>query len=185
VAKDRPARKTRYKTAPLTAKEVKFLKAFVRDGETQSEAALIAGYSPLNPAQSAAVVMRQLHKKVPELFERIGLNVDEIFKKTLIRGLAATKLEHFSHMGIVMEVREVVDHEQRGKYLDRLCKLLRLYPNGYEEDDGPSRRTPTVVVNLGFLEPGAAKQVLENARKRVGLGDRGHPDVDVRLDEDA
>jgi hypothetical protein len=129
--------------------------------------------------------MRQLHKKVPELFERIGLNVDEVLKKTLIPGLAATKLEHFSHMGVVVEVREVIDHEQRGKYLDRLCKLLRLYPNGYEEDDGTSRRIPSIVLNLGFLEPGAAKQVLENARKRVGFGDSGQPDVDVRMDEDS
>jgi hypothetical protein len=122
----------RNKTALLTARELKFLKAFVRDGKTQSEAAVSAGYSPLNPAQSATVVMRQLHRKVPELLERIGLNVDEVLKKTLIPGLQATKVEHFSHLGIVIDTREVVDHEQRGKYLDRLCKLLRLYPDGHE-----------------------------------------------------
>ena len=82
--------------------------------------------------------MKQLSGKVPELLERVGLHPGNVFRKTLVPGLKAKRTEFFAHGGIVIETREVVDHEQRGKYLDRYFKLLGLYGNGYDQDgDSP------------------------------------------------
>src|SRR5580700_5886337 len=110
---ERASRKKRSGQPILTPKELKFLKAFVKTGH-QRKSALSAGYSPVNPDQSASSVMKQLRRKVPELLERVGLHLEKVFRETLVPGLSAKKTEFFANNGVVIETREVVDHEQRG-----------------------------------------------------------------------
>jgi hypothetical protein len=167
---------------PLTSCEIKFLRAMIRDGKTQTEAAIVAGYSPSH--NSGHQAMNQIRQKAPDLLQEIGLYPKKVMEEILIPGLHAEKVEHFAHQGVVIDSRTVVDHEQRGKYLDRYCKLLGLYANGHDED-GPPRPTATIVINLGFLGQETAEQVLERARQRIGFGDRGQSDVDAPVDENA
>lgn len=81
VPEKRPSRKKRLGQTVLTPKELKFLKAFVRTGN-QRQSVLSAGYSPVNPDQSANCVMKQLRRKVPKLLEHIGLHLEKVFRET-------------------------------------------------------------------------------------------------------
>jgi len=92
-------------------------------GKNQSQAAVAAGYSPKNPDVSGAVAMAQLRRKVPEILVRVGLFPEKIFSEVLVPGLRATKTELASFQGVFVDSRELVDHEQRGKYFDRYCRL--------------------------------------------------------------
>lgn len=179
MPEERSSRKKRRGQPILTPKELKFLKAFVKTGN-QRLSALSAGYSAANPDQSANCVMKQLRRKVPELLERIGLHLEKVFRETLAPGLKAKKTEFFAHNGVVIETREVVDHEQRGKYLDRYCKLLGLYGNGYDENSDSLGRSP-VTVNLVIADP----RVAEAIAQRLAGGQSGdeQPALDVSLDE--
>src|SRR5260370_39328821 len=111
-----PFRRKRRGQPILTPKELRFLKTFIKTGN-QRLSARSAGYSAANPDQSASRVMKQLR------------HLEEVLRKSLVPGLKAKKTEFFAQAGIVMETREVVDHEQRGKSFDRFCKLLGLYGN--------------------------------------------------------
>jgi hypothetical protein len=181
MPEDKPVRRTRSGKPVLTARELRFLKAFVKSGN-QRLSALSAGYSPANPDQSANRVMKQLRRKAPELLERIGLHQETVLSKTLVPGLKAKKTEFFAHNGIVMDQRELVDHEQRGKYLDLYCKLLGLYGTGQDENSDSLRRSP-VTVNLVIADPERAKRIVEALA--AGSGDHGQVGVDDQVDEDA
>jgi phage terminase small subunit len=163
----------------LTPKEMKFLKAFVKTGN-QRLSALSAGYSPVNPDQSANCVMKQLRRKVPELLERVGLHLEKVFRETLVPGLKAKRTEFFAQNGVVIETREVVDHEQRGKYLDRYCKLLGLHSNGDERNDDSLGRSP-VTVNLVITDARVAEAIAHRLTGRQS--DNQQPALDVSLDE--
>jgi Terminase small subunit len=179
MPEERPSRKKRRGQPILTPKEQKFLKAFVKTGN-QRLSALSAGYSPVNPDQSANCVMKQLRRKVPELLEHIGLHLEKVLRGTLVPGLRAKKTEFFAHNGVVIESREVVDHEQRGKYLDRYCKLVGLYGNAVDANSDSLRRSP-VTVNLVIADP----RVAEAIAHRLAGGQSGdeQPALDVSLDE--
>jgi hypothetical protein len=163
----------------LTPKELKFLKAFVRTGN-QRQSVLSAGYSPVNPDQSANCVMKQLRRKVPELLEHVGLHLEEVLRETLVPGLKAKKTEFFAQNGIVMEIREVVDHEQRGKYFDRYCKLAGLCGNGIDENSDSLGRS-SVTVNLVIADQRVAEAIAR--RLAGGQGGDEQPALDVSLDE--
>jgi hypothetical protein len=178
MAEEKPSRKHRRGQPILTPKELKYLKAFIKTG-SQRSAALSAGYSPANPDQSANCVMKQLRRKVPELLEHVGLHVETVFRKTLVPGLKAKKTEFFAQNGVVIETRETVDHEQRGKYLDRYCKLLGLYGNG-QEGDNDSVRHPPVTVNLVITDVTVAEAIAQ--RLAGGQGGDEQPPLDVSLD---
>ena len=179
MLKEGPTKKQRSAQPILTPKELKFLKAFVKTGN-QRLSALSAGYSPDNPDQSANCVMKQLRRKVPELLEHVGLHLDKVLRETLVPGLKAKKTEFFAQNGIVMETREVVDHEQRGKYFDRYCKLAGLFPNGFDGDSDSARRSP-VTVNLVIAD----QRVAETIAHRLAGGQGGDEQLalDVSLDE--
>lgn len=176
---ERASRRKRSGKSILTPKELKFLKAFAKTGH-QRQSALAAGYSPVNPDQSANSVMKQLRRKVPELLERVGLHPEEVFRETLVPGLRAKKIEFFVHNGVVIETREVVDHEQRGKHFDRYCKLAGLYGNGSGGSNDSLGRSP-VTVNLVITDPEVAKAIA--SRLAGGQSGDEQPPLDVSLDE--
>jgi hypothetical protein len=175
----RLSRNKRCSQPVLTARELKFLKAFVKTGN-QRHSALSAGYSPVNPDQSANCVMKQLRRKVPELLEHVGLYLEKVFRETLVPGLKAKRTEFFSQNGVVIETREVVDHEQRGKYFDRYCKLAGLFGNGFDGNSDSLGRSP-VTVNLVIADSGVAEAIAH----RLAGGQSGDelPVLDVSLDE--
>jgi hypothetical protein len=179
MPQERPSLRKHRGPPILTPKELKFLKAFVKTGN-QRRSALSAGYSPTNPDQSANCVMKQLRRKVPELLEHVGLHLERVFRETLVPGLRATKTEFFANNGVVIETREVVDHEQRGKYFDRYCKLLGLYGNGYDGNSDSLGRSP-VTVNLVIADRRAAEAIAH--RLAGGQGGDEQPALDVSLDE--
>jgi hypothetical protein len=175
----RPSRSKRWRQPDLTARELKFLKAFVKTGN-QRLSALSAGYSPVNPDQSANCVMKQLRRKVPELLEHVGLHLEKVFRETLVPGLKAKRTEFFSQNGVVIETREVVDHEQRGKYFDRYCKLAGLPGNGFDGKSDSRGHSP-VTINLVIADP----RVADAIARRLAGGTSGNeqPALDVSLDE--
>jgi hypothetical protein len=179
MPKEGQTRKQRSEQPRLTPKELKFLKAFVRTGN-QRQSVLSAGYSPVNPDQSANCVMKQLRRKVPELLEHVGLHLDKVLRETLVPGLKAKKTEFFAQNGIVMETREVVDHEQRGKYFDRYCKLAGLYDNGFDRNSDSLGHSP-VTVNLVIADQRIAEAIAH--RLAGGQGGDEQPALDVSLDE--
>jgi hypothetical protein len=179
MPEDTPFRKHRRGQLLLTPKELKFLKAFVKTGN-QRRSALSAGYSPVNPDQSANCVINQLRRKVPELLERIGLHPEKVFRETLVDGLKAKRTEFFSQSGVVIETREVVDHEQRGKYLDRYCKLLGLCGNGRDESGDFAGRSP-VTINLVIADSRVAEAIAH--RLAGGSSSDEQPALDVSLDQ--
>lgn len=159
----------------LSPKELKFLKEFVKTGN-QSQSAIAAGYSPLNPDVTGSILMRRLREKVPEILERIGLKAEKVFKKVLVPGLNAHRTEFFAHGGVVIDAKNTVDHEQRGKYLDRYCKLLGLYPNSRQHDDArrsESNVSSGVTVELK-ITPDELKELMR-AGFRIAVSDCGEP----------
>ena len=150
------------------------------NGKNQSQAAVAAGYSPKNPDVSGAVAMAQLRRKVPDILIRLGLYPEKVFSDVLVPGLRAKRAEHFSHGGVVIETREFVDHEQRGKYFDRWCKLIGLYGSADEDHD---RFVTRPTVNLVITDPAVARAVAERLARSGG--DSGLVRMDDTLDEDA
>src|ERR1017187_4963553 len=83
--------------------------------------------------------------------------------------LKAKKTEFFAQNGVVIETREVVDHEQRGKYFDRYCKLAGLFGDGLDGNSDSIGRSP-VTVNLVIADP----RVAEAIAHRLDGGESGN-----------
>jgi len=81
---------------PLTRRE-KVLFKLLLEGKSLTEAAPLAGYSPLNPGQSGYQALENIKRKAPNLFERHGLDDDTFIEKHLIPALEATEVKaHYS-----------------------------------------------------------------------------------------
>jgi phage terminase small subunit len=175
-----PHRKRRQvRSSFLTPKEIKFLKHYVKTGN-QSESALAAGSVSAHPEVVGSMLMKKLREKCPEIILRIGLHQERVFKKVLIPGLEAMKTELVSFNGVFTDSKELVDHEQRGKYLDRYCKLLGLYGNGFDGNSDSPGRSP-VTVNLVIADPRVAEAIAH--RLAGGQGGDEQSALDVSLDE--
>ena len=123
MPEERPCRKTQDGKPVLTARELKFLKAYLRSGN-QRQSALAAGYSQANPDQVATKVMKQLQRKVPELLENVNFEVSDMLRKVLVPGLEAKKTIYFTHKGVVTDSLECPDNKHRLKCLILSLKLL-------------------------------------------------------------
>ena len=118
----------------LTPREVKFLKSFVRTGN-QTAAAIASGSPEENARQCGWAMMRRIKGKIGERLAAKGITPDSLIDKVLLPGLEATKKERICFMGTVMQTFEDVDHEQRGKYADRILKLVGLIGNGHDNGE--------------------------------------------------
>jgi len=154
VDEDRPTKKRagRNTTRPeLTPREVMFLKSFAKSGN-MTTAAMASGSPEDNARQCGWAMMRRIKTKFGEILIHHEVTPDSIIDKVLLPGLEATKIEHFASNGIVMETREVVDHEQRGKFADRIFKLTGLVGNGHEDTDHVPAGQVTVNVAIADRE---------------------------------
>lgn len=98
--KKRTYRKADRKRAVLVEK--------VDAGMTFAEAAIAAGYSDKNPAQSAYQALKPIRPVVLNIIKDAGFPIEDIFKKHLLPKLEAKYTECFAHQGLVMDR---VDHE--------------------------------------------------------------------------
>jgi hypothetical protein len=165
----------------LTDRETVFLKKFIKTGN-QTKAAIASGSPPAIARQCGWAMMKRIKGKVGEVLEAHGITPDTTITRVLQPGLEAMKVERISHQGITMETHEDIDHEQRGKYLDRVYKLTGLYGNGHTElpsGDGPSGPT----VNLVFTDERTALAFAENIA-RIGRYSQQPALVLRRLDQD-
>ena len=129
-------------------------------GMSVSEASRYAGYTHY---QAGHLALKGMRKQMAELLDTMHRPIEKVLRKVLLPGLEAKRIIHVIQGGIVMETREVVDHEQRGSFFDRYCKLLGLYGNGHEADSGGGEgdRVPRVSFTVAFDTPESAKAFVE------------------------
>jgi hypothetical protein len=118
-------------------------------------------------------MMRRVRTKIGETLENHGITPDYVIERILKPGLEATKHTFFAG--------EVVDHEQRGKYADRIFKLTGLFANEPPNSGDGLERAP-ITINLAFLGPERAEAVLKAARESTLERDRGQPILDAEHD---
>jgi len=104
-----PKSSEKKRSLQLNAKRRKLL-AGIGEGLNISDAGRLAGYGT---AQSAHRAMDLIRLKTPELLDKIGLPAEKLLKDHFLKALRATETKFFSHQGIVMETREVVNHDIR------------------------------------------------------------------------
>jgi hypothetical protein len=177
---DEPTKKcARRNTARTNKMRTKLLQGIAK-GMNVSEAGREAGYSH---AQSAHLALKGIRMQMQDIVERMDLPIEKVLKAVLVPGLEAERIEFFTNSGVVMETRKVVDHEQRGKYLDRYCKLLGLYGNGHESGNGDEGvRVPHVSVQVVINRTGGAERTVEV--RPSGAADHQQLDLDATTHED-
>lgn len=92
----------------LTLKQSRFAKALTEQ-RTKKEAALLAGYSPLNPSQAAYQALKGIKKVTPEVMDEVGLSVKTLIQRHLVPMLNATEVKLAQHGG------KFTDHEAAGE----------------------------------------------------------------------
>lgn len=110
----------------LTPRQVAFAGNLVR-GSTITDAALRAGYSEKNLAQSGHQALKAIRLKIPELMDELGLTERALIEKYLVPMLSATSTKFFQHEGRVKQKREVADCDARLKALDMALRLRGSY----------------------------------------------------------
>lgn len=81
-------------------------------------------------------MMRRIKGKIGERLATQGITPDSVSEKVLLPGLEATKIERIPHKGKIQRFEDV-DHEQRGKYADRIFKLVGLIGSGHDNGEPP------------------------------------------------
>lgn len=102
----------RSKHANLTPKESLLVRAFM-EGKSKRDAAIIAGYSPKNPSQSATQSLDNIRRKAPELLDEHNLSLAHLIKHHLAPLLHATEVKFFQKDGKVVQLIEVADTTTR------------------------------------------------------------------------
>jgi hypothetical protein len=87
-----------------TTRQAKLVKHMVA-GKTQTEAAVLAGYSRKNPRQSAHQAIKQLRKSMPEVLETAGLTNECLIDNYLLPLMNANDTKFFPYMKTVTTVK--------------------------------------------------------------------------------
>lgn len=166
----------------LTPREVTFIRNFIKTGN-MTKAARAAGDNGPNAGQNGWSMMRRVRDKIGQHLSDHGITPDYLTEKILMPGLQAMKTEAYTHNGIVMETRDYIDHEQRGRYADRIYKLTGLYITTGQQP-GTESMAPRITINMGFLDAREAKNVFVSAGKRLGGSGFRQLVVDAESDKD-
>lgn len=111
----------------VTTRQSRFAEAFMKT-RNKTKAAILAGYSPKNAAQSGRQAAIALAEKAPEVMARIGLTLDRVIEKHLVPLLHATEMKFAQNKG------EFTDYVEVGALGIRLCatrmalELLGAFP---------------------------------------------------------
>jgi Terminase small subunit len=124
--KPRPADK------PLTEKQSRFAAAFMKKRSLR-EAALIAGYSPLNPSQSGLQALKAIKKATPEVMDEMGLTIKTIIERHLIPLLNATEVKLAQNGGEYTDFVEVEALGTRTQATRMAFELQNAFP--HEQSD--------------------------------------------------
>jgi DNA-binding CsgD family transcriptional regulator len=150
------SRQPRRKPVKLTRREYKLLVA-LRKGKTGTQAALAAGYSPKNPAESAVQARRNIEKKIGfDIYESMGLTRDDFIRKHLVPALEAKETKFFAHNGKVISKREVVNWQARLRAQDMTYQIAGEY-KVEQQNFGPTFKT--VIINAEHRPPRAEVSV--------------------------
>lgn len=101
----------------LTQRQQKLVKNLAA-GMNQSDAAVEAGYSEKNPRQSAHQAVYQIQRRMPELFDKLGLSDRVIIEKHLVPLLNATETKFVPYR------KQIVASTVRGKRNQKIDKDL-------------------------------------------------------------
>jgi hypothetical protein len=167
--KDKNAATTprRKKTKRVDAKHLKVARGVAR-GMTLREAGVAAGYPSKSAAQSAWKAMETIKRKAPAVFDEEGLTLKSL-AQDVNRLRRAKETKFFSDKGCVIETREV---EALHIQLEAVDMGLRVQGAYSKDEQQPSpQRHPQFVINLGFLDPDRAQEVLAGVTQRGA--DRG------------
>jgi hypothetical protein len=153
----------------LTPKQAKFVEAIV-EGKTQTDAALDAGYSPLNARQSGSQAMESVRRRMPGLLDELGYTDRAIIDKYLQPLLEATETKFFPYrrqivkkppktkknVEPIVEMIQVIDKREiaalgtRCFAFDALCKLKGIYAPKQIDFD-PTAPAPLVSINMTVI----------------------------------
>jgi hypothetical protein len=139
-----PNSKTKKKKS-LSPKQ-KALMRLLAQGSDRKTAALLAGYSPKNPDQSAYQALKHLGNSFPELLDKHGLTDSHLIQKHLKPLLKARRTKHFAHNGQVKSTRHYADHDTRLAALDMAFRLKGSFAPVKSQNE--SRSVDVIVVDL-------------------------------------
>jgi hypothetical protein len=109
----------------INSRQHAFLKAYAK-GKTLKEAALQAGYSPKNAAQSGFQALKGVQSRIPELMDEVGLSDRVLIEKYLKPLLEAEETKFFAIRNRLVS-RNVIAHGIRHTALDTAFKLRGSY----------------------------------------------------------
>ena len=168
------------KRRELTPKERAMVKA-LPNAKSQAEAAIVAGYSPKNPDQSAHQALKSIRKKMPDLMDEVGLTDRALIQDYLVPALKANETKFFHKNGIVMEEREVVAWGPRIQALQLAGNWRGLGHEGDGSDTGSAG--DGITVRLEFVDTDRARSIAATiASRRPG---NRLIDVDAAVDPNA
>ena len=139
-----PKSQTRKKKS-LSPKQ-RALMRLLAQGSDRKTAALLAGYSPKNPDQSAYQALKHLGNSFPELLDKHGLTDSHLIEKYLKPLLKARRTKHFAHNGKVRSVRHYADNDTRIAALDMTLRLKGNYAPTKTEAN--SKHVDVIVVDI-------------------------------------
>lgn len=149
--RDRNSSQKRSKSPPprLTQRERKLLK-LLRDGKTFKDAGLKAGYTQNFPRQAAHAALKNIARKVDDLWERHGLSDDEFIAQHILPALNADETKFFAHNGKVISQRNVKAWGPRVQMIGLIAKMKGMIKEE-QENLGPSFKV--VVINAEHRPP--------------------------------
>jgi len=120
------AAKKRESNKPLTLRQSRFAKAFIKSKRAK-DAAIAAGYSPKYAAQSAHQALQGMLLRVPEILDKAGYSVPELIEKHLAPKLAATTTKLAVENGEFTDHVELEDQDTQLKAIDMMLRMHGAY----------------------------------------------------------
>ncbi len=148
-------------------------------GMNIAEAARASGYET---RQAAHISLKRMRMYLPEILARLDLPVDKVLRKFGDQ-LEAKETKFFADKGVVIETREVQAHDIQHRAAVRLAEIYGCSPRN-SHDDGDGSRPPQITINLAFLGPERAAEVLAATRESDSEYGGGQPVLDEEGDED-
>jgi hypothetical protein len=139
-------RKPKTKKKKSLSPKQKALMRLLAQGSDRKTAALLAGYSPKNPDQSAYQALKHLGNSFPELLDKHGLTDSHLIQKYLKPLLKTRRTKHFAHNGMVKSVRHYADNDTRIAALDMTFRLKGTYAP--LKTQNASRAVDVIVVDI-------------------------------------
>ena len=160
------------KKQALNTRQRKLVQALAK-GATQTEAAVIAGYTTKQPGSAGHQALKGIAQSGAgvDFLDRMGLTDEVLYNKYIFPLLEATETKFFQMEGKVTELREVADNSTRRFMVDLVCRIKGLYKAEAEAQatgikviviDRANRPPRTPVLNIPTLAP---EELLKDANR--------------------